>query len=113
MVGKSVLKISKRNENTKLYVPLEFWFCRNVGLALPLIALQYHEVKFKIEFADKEEIAYNYFDNEPYAVQSEGTPTNYYIKTPRWSLTCTVTLASCPRICADSSTTKVRKPRRK
>ena len=22
-----------------LYIPLEFWFCRNVGLALPLIAL--------------------------------------------------------------------------
>ena len=35
---------------TTLYVPLEFWFCRNVGLALPLIALQYHEVKVKIEF---------------------------------------------------------------
>jgi hypothetical protein len=31
-------------------VPLEFWFCRNVGLALPLIALQYHEVKISIEF---------------------------------------------------------------
>ena len=29
----------------KLFVPLQFWFCRNVGLALPLIALQYHEVK--------------------------------------------------------------------
>ena len=29
----------------KLYVPLQFWFCRNPGLALPLIALQYHEVK--------------------------------------------------------------------
>ena len=26
-------------------VPLNFWFCRNPGLALPLIALQYHEVK--------------------------------------------------------------------
>ena len=26
-------------------MPLQFWFCRNVGLALPLIALQYHEVK--------------------------------------------------------------------
>ena len=25
--------------------PLQFWFCRNPGLALPLIALQYHEVK--------------------------------------------------------------------
>ena len=30
-----------------LQVPLEFWFCRNPGLALPLIALQYHEVKLK------------------------------------------------------------------
>ena len=30
------------------YVPLQFWFCRNPGLALPLIALQYHEVKVKI-----------------------------------------------------------------
>ena len=29
----------------KLYIPLQFWFCRNPGLALPLIALQYHEVK--------------------------------------------------------------------
>jgi hypothetical protein len=33
---------------TKLYVPLQFWFCRNPGLALPLIALQYHEVKIKL-----------------------------------------------------------------
>jgi hypothetical protein len=33
-----------------LYVPLEFWFCRNVGLALPLIALQYHEVKINLNF---------------------------------------------------------------
>ncbi len=34
----------------QLYIPLEFWFCRNVGLALPLIALQYHEVKVNILF---------------------------------------------------------------
>jgi len=33
--------------NQRLYVPLQFWFCRNPGLALPLIALQYHEVKVK------------------------------------------------------------------
>jgi len=31
------------------YIPLKFWFCRNPGLALPLIALQYHEVKIKIQ----------------------------------------------------------------
>jgi hypothetical protein len=34
-----------------LYIPLQFWFCRNPGLALPLIALQYHEVKLVVEFA--------------------------------------------------------------
>ena len=39
------------NGTTTLYVPLEFWFCRNPGLALPLIALQYHEVKVNMEFA--------------------------------------------------------------
>ena len=33
-----------------LYIPLQFWFCRNPGLALPLIALQYHEVKFNVSF---------------------------------------------------------------
>ena len=32
------------------YVPLQFWFCRNPGLALPLIALQYHEVKVNVTF---------------------------------------------------------------
>jgi hypothetical protein len=32
------------------FTPLQFWFCRNPGLALPLIALQYHEVKLKIDF---------------------------------------------------------------
>jgi len=37
--------------STKVYVPLQFWFCRDNGLALPLIALQYHEVKLKISFA--------------------------------------------------------------
>merc|ERR1712005_78064 len=35
-----------------LYIPLQFWFCRNPGLALPLIALQYHEVKINLEFRD-------------------------------------------------------------
>ena len=37
---------------TTLYVPLEFWFCRHSGLALPLIALQYHEVKVNVQFAN-------------------------------------------------------------
>ena len=35
---------------TTLFIPLQFWFNRNPGLALPLIALQYHEVKINLEF---------------------------------------------------------------
>jgi hypothetical protein len=40
-----------RNAPTEAYIPMRFWFCRNPGLAIPLIALQYHEVKFNIQFA--------------------------------------------------------------
>jgi hypothetical protein len=35
---------------TTLYIPLLFWFTKNPGLALPLIALQYHEVKINVDF---------------------------------------------------------------
>ena len=37
---------------TELYIPLPFFFCRNNGLALPLIALQYHDVKITLKFRD-------------------------------------------------------------
>jgi hypothetical protein len=50
-LNSGVYGVSDNTEKiTTLYIPLEFWFCRNIGLALPLIALQYHEVKIKIEF---------------------------------------------------------------
>jgi hypothetical protein len=50
---------------TTLYVPLQFWFCRNPGLAIPLIALQYHEVKINLEL--------NPIDQCLYAVQGVGS----------------------------------------
>jgi hypothetical protein len=55
MVGadKDILNGVPGTTDTTLYIPFEFWFCRNVGLALPLIALQYHEVKVKIDFETK------------------------------------------------------------
>jgi len=45
-----VPKQTSSDQRKKLYVPLQFWFCRNPGLALPLIALQYHEVKLNVQF---------------------------------------------------------------
>jgi hypothetical protein len=39
-------KVSSTSKNASvLYVPFQFWFNRNNGLALPLIALQYHDVR--------------------------------------------------------------------
>ena len=55
----------KADTKVDLYIPLEFWFCRNIGLALPLIALQYHEVKLNIEF--------NTFDD----IKAENTGDKY------------------------------------
>jgi hypothetical protein len=43
---------------TEAYVPMRFWFCRNPGLAIPLIALQYHEVKFNITYGSLANLAY-------------------------------------------------------
>ena len=50
MVGKFDAAVNADFKGGKLYVPLIFFFNRNPGLALPLIALQYHEVKINITF---------------------------------------------------------------
>jgi len=49
-------------QNAKIYIPLEFWFCRNIGLALPLIALQYHEVKINITFDKNYLVGIDFFN---------------------------------------------------
>ena len=35
-----------------LFIPLQFWFCRHYGLALPLIALQYHDVRIDLQLEE-------------------------------------------------------------
>lgn len=42
----------------KLYIPLRFWFCNNIGMALPLIALQTHPVRLTVKFRDLQELFY-------------------------------------------------------
>jgi hypothetical protein len=43
-----------------IFIPLQFWFCRNIGLALPLIALQYHEVKVHLTLRPISEVMINH-----------------------------------------------------
>ncbi len=40
----------------KLSIPLQFWFCKNPGSYLPLIAMQYHPVRITIQFRGLQEL---------------------------------------------------------
>ena len=56
----------------KLYVPLQFWFNLNPGLALPLIALQYHEVKLNVMFKNSSSLVVS--TDAPAAGQTQTDP---------------------------------------
>ena len=51
----NTLITSGSTNQQSVMVPLQFYFCRNPGLALPLIALQYHEVKVKFTWGTQTE----------------------------------------------------------
>ena len=58
------------------FTPLQFWFCRNVGLSLPLVALQYHEVKVNLQFKPLSELhtfgQFKYFTVNNYNANNNG-----------------------------------------
>ena len=59
MIG-DIRKLTKYNSKIKpeytMYIPLQFWFNRFVGLSFPLIALQYQEVFVNIQFETNEKL---------------------------------------------------------
>lgn len=51
--------VGVQNNNTSgktLTIPLRFWFNNEIGLALPLIALQYNDIKLEIKFNKRSEV---------------------------------------------------------
>lgn len=42
----------------KLFIPLQFWFCRHTGLSIPLIALRYHDVVINFRLKDLSKLCY-------------------------------------------------------
>ncbi|KAJ3085258.1 hypothetical protein HK102_000164, partial [Quaeritorhiza haematococci] len=66
MIGNTVklTTLASSIDSTTLYVPLPFWFNRVPGLALPLIALMYHEVKINVTFRPLRDL-YVTSDNTP------------------------------------------------
>jgi hypothetical protein len=50
---------SSQHGPLRLFVPLNFWFCNNVGLALPLIALQSTPIRIYIKLKNGNDMVYS------------------------------------------------------
>jgi len=73
------IKEQENNIPQRLIVPLPFWFCRFPGLSIPLIALQYHEVKLKIQLKTEQELHHG----EVFNVNKKDDGSNdYHFKLP-------------------------------
>ncbi len=59
MIG-DISELTEYNNEIKnaytLYIPLQFWFNRYVGLSIPLIALQYQDIRLRVRLAKKENV---------------------------------------------------------
>lgn len=58
MVGKVDAYTTPSFGGMKLYIPLRFWFNRNPGVYLPLIALQYHPVRINVKIRPLQQLFY-------------------------------------------------------
>jgi hypothetical protein len=54
MIGNvpELYNFSNTKNEYKLFIPLQFWFCGTSGLALPILCLQYNDVKLNLELSD-------------------------------------------------------------
>ena len=70
-IDTTVANTTAGSSATTVYIPLQFWFCRNIGLALPLIALQYHDVKLNIKLKELSKLVT--FGDQFFTITQSGT----------------------------------------
>ena len=68
LVGKfnTDISLEENSYKQKLYIPLHFWFTKNNGCALPLLALQSSEIRVNITFKKFEELIKSDISNFQY-----------------------------------------------
>ena len=59
----------------KLYIPLQFWFCRSIGSSIPLISLPHQDIKINIEFRSLNELTKADSSRNVYADGTTVSPT--------------------------------------
>jgi hypothetical protein len=60
----------------KLYIPLRFWFCKNPGMALPLIALQYHPIRINLTLRPLNQLFFSQALTTPLCTTLEPSPAS-------------------------------------
>jgi hypothetical protein len=60
----------------KLYIPLRFWFCKNPGMALPLVALQYHPIRINLTLRPLNQLFFSQVLTTPACVNLETKPAS-------------------------------------
>jgi hypothetical protein len=80
----NIKELTEYNDKDKpeytIYIPLQFWFNRHYGLALPLIAIQYHDVYILADFENKKKLIIrdDNFDNwDDVRINEVGLVTDY------------------------------------
>jgi hypothetical protein len=71
-----------------IFIPLNFWFNRNPGLALPLIALQYHEVKVKMTFENLNKLVLQSVSSGGFDAEVNPATTSTVTVTKNFDLWC-------------------------
>ncbi len=84
MIGKSDTPVNFNNDNDlDLWIPLQFWFNRNIGCSLPLIALQEHEVRINVAFRELSQLIISssgeLFDLKSLCQKKPGVPNTLQI----------------------------------
>jgi hypothetical protein len=82
MIG-DIPELTRYESNNKseytMFIPLQFWFNRHVGLSIPMIALQYHDVRIHVRFSQKNEVIISdcNFDSSQVAINDVKLLVNY------------------------------------
>lgn len=71
---------SKNKPAFKMYIPLQFWFCKHYGSAFPLVASQHSDVVLKIKFREINNCAtIENISNYTYTLEDLWNDKNYYL----------------------------------
>ena len=66
MIGKKDFGNFRHNtftDDLDLIVPLNFWFCKNIGSAIPCIAMKYHDINLNIKWRKFDDLWISNKDN--------------------------------------------------